>query len=207
MTLSIADSTAPETIKFGKIAFTGKGIDPQETDFDRLAIGSRGELFVLSIVTESQKVKAIRAILAGGAKCNVSASGVTVNKPGDEDWKCRHPGSLYLQGEGYNCYSHKLGYSQVHSMFVARTPGFMNVVTEESLWAELNDSRFTTPLCREWAKYVEAELRKKKLLELCLSHRCECGILTATTSDLDLIVETGLKTKAIVIADPNEIVV
>src|SRR3954454_14504010 len=80
-----------------------------------------------------------------------------------------------------------------HALFITRMKGFMLVVSEESLWQELKENRFTTPLLREWMPYVEGQLRTQDLLEEALVFNVTCGVLSATTTHLDKIVTDGLK--------------
>jgi len=89
-------------------------------------------------------------------------------------------------------YSHKLGYGLAHAVFVTKSPGFMMIVTEESLWQELNTTRFTTPILREWIPFIDRKLREISRLENAHVYGCQCGILSATTSKLDEIVIEGL---------------
>ncbi len=74
-----------------------------------------------------------------------------------------------------------------------------DIVTEESLWQELNTTRFTTPILREWIPFIDRKLRECNRLENAHVYGCQCGILTATTTKLDEIVIGGLKDGDIVI--------
>lgn len=189
--------------KFGDIDFTGKDIaiggisDPVR--FDKLAISGRGELLLLSIFTDQMRVKAIRSILCGGAKAIAQASGVKVGHPDQEEWQRHTPGRLTPTSEGYQVYTHKIGYGMAHALFITRMPGFMKVVTEESLWQELKKVRFTTPILREWMPYIETTLRYDDRLEDAHTFGCRCGILTATTGSLDKIVSEGLQQRELII--------
>jgi hypothetical protein len=69
----------------------------------------------------------------------------------------------------------------------------MMVVTDESLWQELNTTRFTTPILREWIPFIDRKLRECNRLENAHVFNCQCGILSATTAKLDAIVIDGLK--------------
>ena len=122
-----------------------------------------------------------------------------VNQPGREKWEARNPGRVIPTPEGYQVFTHKLGYGLAHALFLTRMPGFMKVVTEESLWQELNDVRFTTPILRAWMPYIEERLRADDLLEDAHVYRCQCGVLSATTKRLDEIVTRGLAEGHIVI--------
>jgi hypothetical protein len=196
------DEDENEELKLGDIEFTGKDIATPGVKFDKLAISGRGELLLISLVADTQRVKQIRAILCGGAKAVASASGIKVNRPGQEDYYAHTPGRLTISAEGYQCLTHKLGYGLAHALFMTRSPGFMKVVTSESLWKELKAIRFTTPLLKEWVPYIESELRSQERLEDAHVFNCKCGILTATSAKLDEIVGLGLEQRSLIIPLP-----
>jgi hypothetical protein len=183
-----------EAIKMGDIEFHGKDIatPPGGCKLDRIAVSGRGELLLLSMIADSRVVKQVRAILCGGAKAVGQAGGVNVKQPKQEDWYARQPGRVIPTPDGYQVSTHKLGYGLAHALFLTRMPGFIKVVTEESLWQELNDVRFTTPILRGWMPYIEERLREESLLEDAHVYRCQCGVLSATTKRLDEIVSRGL---------------
>jgi hypothetical protein len=198
-------SQAATETKYGTIEFQGKDFATPSFLFDRLAISGRGELLLVSLVAPSQNIKQIRAILNGGAKAQVMAGGVKVNQPGREAWYAHAPGRLTPSADGYQTLAHKIGYGQVHALFVTRTPGFMKVVTGETLWQELNDVRFTTPLLREWVPHIEKCLRDESLLEDAHVYNCTCGVLSASTRHLDTIVTEGLQSGALSIPRPAHV--
>jgi hypothetical protein len=185
--------------QYGDIQFEGKDIVLPPMKFDRLALSGRGELLLLSLVADARLVKASRAILNGGAKATIIASGVTVNQPGRDDWYARSPGRLVPTSEGYQTHTHKLGYGLVYALFLTRMPGFMKVVSREALWQELNAVRFTTPLLREWLPHVETRLRCDGHLDDAHAFNCQCAHLSATSATLDTIVSDGLKNGDLVI--------
>lgn len=190
--------------KFGDIEFSGKDIGIPGVPFDKLAISGRGELLLLSVFCDAMRVKQIRAILCGGAKAIAQASGVRVVRPNDSPYNSHTPGRLTPTEDGYKLYTHKLGFSLVHALFITQMPGFMPVVSEESLWQELSGPRFTTPVIREWMPYLDETLRRDDRLEDAHAFGCHCGILSATTKSLDEIVEAGLKDYKIRIPRPME---
>lgn len=182
-----------EQREYGDIEFSGKDFSTPAFKFDRLAISGRGELLLVSLVAPTQNIKQIRAILNGGAKAVCMAGGVKVNQPSRESWYEHSPGRLMPSGDGYQTYVHKLGYGQAHALFITKSPGFMKVVTPESLWQELNDVRFTTPLLRDWIPYIAEQLQEDGLLEEANIFNCNCGVLSASTKHLDEIVSRGLR--------------
>lgn len=192
-------STQTEAITMGDIEFQGKDIQTSAVKFDRIAVGGRGELLMISLIADTHRVKQIRAILCGGAKAIAQASGIKVRRPSEEEWYGRQPGRLYPTPDDYQVDTHKLGYGLAHALFLTRMPGFMKVVTEESLWQELNNVRFTTPILRGWMPYIEGQLREDDLLEDAHVYRCKCGVLSATTKRLDEIVARGLANGSITI--------
>ena len=185
--------------KFGDIDFSGKDIGIPAVPFDKLAVSGRGELLLLSVFTDQMRVKAIRSVLCGGAKATCQAAGVKVGQKGCEDWHKHTPGRLTPTPDGYVVHQHKLGYGMAHALFITRMPGFMKVITEESLWQELKDVRFTTPILREWMPYIEATLRYDERLEDAHTFGCQAGILSATTESLDRIVSQGLQQRELII--------
>lgn len=188
--------------QMGDVEFMGKDISTPNVKFDKIAVSGRGELLMISLIADTQRVKQIRAILSGGAKAVVMAGGIQVNKLGDDEWRSRTPGRLYPTEDGYQCYTHKIGYGMAHALFITRMPGFMKVVTPESLWQELNNVRFTTPILKEWIPYIEKKLRKANRLEHADCFNCQCGILSATTKSLDEVVSKGLTQQDILIPIP-----
>ena len=73
----------------------------------------------------------------------------------------------------------------------------MKIVTDETIWQELTDPRFTTPVLRDWVPYISQEMRERDILEEAHVFNCNCGIMSATTKDLDEIVTEGLRSGAI----------
>jgi hypothetical protein len=188
--------------KYGAIEIQGKDFVSPSFQFDRLAISGRGELLLVSLVAPTQSIKQIRSVLNGGAKATCMAGGVKVNQPSQPHWYEHAPGKLAPSSDGYHTYTHKIGYGQAHALFVTRSAGFMKVVTPESLWQELNDTRFTTPILREWMPFIEEQLREESLLEEAHVLNCNCGILSATTNRLDEIVANGIRDRRIFIPEP-----
>jgi hypothetical protein len=186
----------PQQELFGDIEFAWKGGGTPPVKFDRIAHSGRKELLMVSLIADGGRIKQIRAALCGCEKSRTntkaSAGGIRTNQPGLEHWYAGAPGYLSLSPDGYQMFQHKLGFGMSHAMFISRTNGFMMVVTPEALWQELNSTRFTTPLLREWMPHVERELRTCNRLEDAHVFNCKCGLLTATTDTLDKIVIDGL---------------
>src|SRR4051812_41821680 len=114
---------------FGRVEIQAKETLIPAKPYDRLAIGGRGQLYLLSVIAEDHYIKSMRALFTGKAgKVLISATGGRVRKPGDADWYGdQNPGNLSLAEGGYNLYKHKLGYGQSHALFITREEGFLPV--------------------------------------------------------------------------------
>jgi hypothetical protein len=162
--------------------------------FDKAAL-HQDKLVFISLVAFSQDVKAIRAALAAGLASPMWLKNVTLSRDGESTV----PGSVSPSPGGYRIDAHKLGLGSIHALFTCRQQGFLPNDSDDALWQELKQERFTTPLLRGWLPYVRKELELKNLLDACYTLDCTCCVLTATTADLDAIVETGLKDGSIAI--------
>lgn len=184
---------------YGKIKFEGKDIAPQPALYDKLAIGPNGELFFVSLVAEANFVKAIRAILGGGARAGITATGGPVKIPNSPHSVAADPPKVVKVEEGYECHTHKLEHGLIHACFVARTPGFMLNVNDAALRQEIADIRFTTPYLPEWITYIREQMTKGGILAMCSCFNCECGVINATVDQMDFVVSNGLKTRKLII--------
>ena len=189
--------------RYGELEFVWKDGGTPGVKINKIAHTGHGELLMFSMIAEAFRVKQIRAAMVpnkkGQSTVSAGGSGFKTNVPGREEWYACTPHRLRASNDGYLCYNHKIGYGLVHALFVTKAPGFMMVVTEEMLWRELNSTRFTTPILREWVPYLETELRACNRLEDAHVFNCKCGILAATTTKLDEIVIDGLSKGKILI--------
>ncbi len=151
----------------------------------------------ISLVAFSQNVKAIRAALAAGLARPMWLKNVTLTKDGES----KVPESVLPSPSGYRIDAHRLGFGSIHALFTCRQEGFLPNDSDDALWQELKQERFTTPLLRGWLPYIRKELELKSLLARCYTLDCTCCILTATSADLDSIVESGLKNGSIAIQE------
>ena len=156
--------------------------------FDKVALHEDKVVFI-SLVAFSQDIKAIRAALAAGLVSPMWLKNVTLSKDGES----MVPGSVSPSPCGYRIDAHRLGFGSIHALFTCRQQGFLPNDSDDALWQELKQERFTTPLLRGWLPYVRKELEQKSLLARCHTLDCTCCILSGTSADLDSIVETGLK--------------
>ena len=165
----------------------GKSIHIQAR-FDKVAL-HEDKLVFISLVAFSQDVKAIRAALAAGLDSPMRLKNVTLSK----DDESMVPESVWPSPRGYRIDAHRLGFGSIHALFTCRQQGFLPNDSDDALWQELKQERFTTPLLRGWLPYIRKELELKSLLSRCHTLDCTCCVLTATSADLDSIVEFGLK--------------
>src|SRR5262249_30106689 len=147
------------------------------------------KLVFISLVAFSQDIKAIRAGLAAGLDSPMRIKDVTLS----EDDESTVPHEVWPSQSGYRIDAHRLRFGSIHALFTCRQQGFLPNDSDDALWQELKRERFTTPLLRGWLPYIRKELEIKNLLTHCHTLDCTCCILTATSADLDSIVEFGLK--------------
>ena len=173
----------------------GKSIHIQAR-FDKVAL-HEDRLVFISLVAFSQDVKALRAALAAGLDSPMRLKNVTLSK----DDESTVPESVWPSPGGYRIDAHRLGFGSIHALFTCRQQGFLPNDSDDALWQELKQERFTTPLLRGWLPYIRKELELKSLLSRCHTLDCTCCVLTATSADLDSIVEFGLKNGLIAIQE------
>jgi hypothetical protein len=188
--------------EYGEISFSWGENHTGDIKLNKLAHTIHGELLAVSMITEQIRVKQIRAALTSNDSKKVRAfvSDCRTNEKGRDGWMARTPGILHLSAEGYIIYSSKLGYGLAHCLLVTKTPGFMMVANDDTLWTELKSSRFTTPLLREWVPYIATKLREIGRLYDAYTLNCQCGALTVTTQKLDEIVIAGITSGEIAIS-------
>ena len=158
-----------------------------EARFDKVALHDNRLMF-LSLVAFSQDIKAIRAALAAGLTSPMRLRNVTLTKQ-DESLV---PRDVWPSLSGYRIDAHRLGFGSIHAVFTCRQQGFLANDSDDALWQELKQERFTTPLLRGWLPYIRKELELKSLLSRCHTLDCKCCLLTAMSADLDSMVESGL---------------
>jgi hypothetical protein len=164
--------------------------------FSKLALHQNRLLFI-SLVDFSQDIKAIRAGLAAGLNSPIRLRHVTLIN-GDESLV---PTDVWPSQHGYRIDTHRLGFGSIHALFMSRKQGFLLNDSDDALWQELKQQRFTTPLLRAWLPYIRKELELNTLLTRCHTRDCTCCMLTATSADLDSMVESGIKNASIAIRE------
>ena len=167
--------------------------------FDKVAV-PQNRLMLISLVAYSQDVKAIRAGLAANLNVPMRLRDVTLTK----DDETIAPNGVRPSGHGYRGDAHRLGFGMLHAIFTGRQPGFLLDDSDDALWQELKQERFTTPLLRSWLPHVRKQLEVKNLLQRCHTFDCHACVLTAMSADLDSIVESGLKDGLITVAPGDQ---
>ena len=173
----------------------GKSIHIQAR-FDKVALNENRLVFI-SLVAASQDIKALRAAFATGLDCPIRLKNVELERDGETIV----PDDVRPVLGGYRLDTHRLGFGSVHALFTSRQPGFLPNDSDDALWQELKQERFTTPLLRGWLPVIRTELELKSLLTRCQTLDCTCCVLTATSADLDSIVEYGIQNGLISIQD------
>ena len=159
-----------------------RGVDVRiDVDVDLIAVSQSKRLMVLSCVGPASQVKALRAALAS-----------EFDEPLTIEFKQGTAG-IWADKSRYTSYAVRLGRDLIHAIFVSRVQGLILANSDEALWRELKDERYTTPLLRSWMPYVREELVRRELLEKCVCKRCDVWLLAATSADLDDIVVDGVK--------------
>lgn len=117
------------------------------------------------------------------------------------DYDGQHQGDIYggmgfdRGGHGYDVFTHNMGYNTFHCVAISKRPGFMTTLDDESVWQQLCDNRFTTPVLREWCGYIKAAMLRRDLIVQAKGYGSACAFMVATDGHLDDIVQTGLQTR------------
>jgi hypothetical protein len=184
-------ATIERDYEFGKFILSSEKLGYRVL-CDRAAVSREGTLYLLSIAAAAQKVKGIGAALNSNASVCLSIEETPLYVG---ETFVRSSMQLDRAEGGYRRFLHKWNYGWVHALYVSRAVGFLPSVCEEAIWQELNTNRITTPLLRSWMPYLTDRLLETKGLEYLPGHRCQCGLLTATTEDVDRIVTEGIRSR------------
>jgi len=161
--------------------------------FKLAAIGTLGKLggtiSILSTVGSETAIKALRACLSKAAKTDFRADCEGFNPNRD----------LKVCDLGYRFYLAPLGSGTWHSMALAKMPGLICKLNDDSLWRELQRNCFTTPVLQKWVPWLRAEMEERGHLQMLHSFQCEGAVLNLTTEMLDELVSHGLRRKRIII--------
>ena len=142
---------------------------------------------MLSVVGPETSVKALTAGLRVLGQGSTSGSTIrlsvgTINRT-----------LLCRCSDGYRIYRTKLDYGLWHVLCLAKRPGFLPVLTDESLWQLLQGSPFTTPILREWVPWLYGQMKEREVLVELTQSGCQAGILLADSDTLDALVSEGIR--------------
>ncbi len=160
-------------------------------------------MYLLEVVGASQSINALRACLNSDVTCTFTTRGMRfTNGRRNGEYK-----GFYREEEhGYSAHAVHLGHGHNHALFLSRAPGFLPVVSPESIYAELKKPHHTTPILRSWIDKIEQRLRLADKLEPLFCFRCDCARITATTADLDKIVSEGVKDSTFLMTEELKLV-
>jgi hypothetical protein len=110
--------------------------------------------------------------------------------------------------EGYRVYTARIdgNYNYWHILLVADVPGFLPILSDDSLWQDISSDRFTTPVLREWMPWLREQMENSwpKMLVNLKQSGCNAGMLIATTEDLDGLVQSGLESGDLTIPEGGD---
>lgn len=150
---------------------------------------SGGMILILSAIASESAIKALRACLHRAAKAEFRADCQGFN---------RHT-NLQPCGQGYRFHAAKLGPGTWHALALAKSPGLIPKLSNDSLWAELQRNGYTTPLLPAWLGWLRTELESRGHLKRLHSFQCDGAVLDLTSEALDELVSDGLRQKHITI--------
>lgn len=181
---------------FGELTvFNTEGTGAYSARCDRVALGDNDSLLLASVLGDTGVIKGLRAVLNQEGGASLKLSGIDVchaSRPAataTPDVLERYTTDL---GGNYEVRIFRVPYGMAHAVVITRRPGFLPAITEAHLWRELNGTRITTPILRPWMAHITAELLRRRLLIEAACYRCRCGLLLATSADLDAIVSEGV---------------
>jgi hypothetical protein len=151
-----------------------------QAKFDKVAVHDNRLMF-MSLVAFSQDVKALRAGLAAGLSSPMELNNVTLTRDGEEVV----PASVWPSQHGYRLDSHRLGFGSIHALLVCRQLGFLTNDSDEALWQEIKQERFTTPLLRGWP------LTNGVLLTLRMSRGLHDSVIASCSANPSQAVDHG----------------
>jgi hypothetical protein len=188
-------SDEPDDLPMGKLrVLVGKrGSEPTQLDFavSRMAAARNGTLYLLEVVGASQSINGLRACLNANVTADFAIEDVRASSGNGGSGNIR---TFYREPDhGYACYATHLGHGHHHALFLSRVPGFLPVVSDESIYNELKKPHLTTPILRSWIGPIADALKAGQKLEPLYCFNCQCALITATTDDLDRIVSAGVK--------------
>jgi tRNA A37 threonylcarbamoyladenosine biosynthesis protein TsaE len=166
---------------------------------DAIAFGPGGEILMASVSGPERSVTAFCASLHDNA--TVPFYSVRLNTTDENGEPTLYSRSrLYRSAiqQGYKITKSKLTYGWWHAVAMSKRPGFMTVLTEETLWHEFMGDRYTTPLLREWTGWLMEEMRSTRrsmgqVLRDLEGFGHNAALLLATPEQLDELVSSGIQ--------------
>ena len=171
-------------------------------------LGSEWPLQCVSLASDSdRKIKIISAV---GASTSVKGFTAILQDP-------RIPARINVEGainftsfadyvrcdKGYTVHRARLQDSWWHMVAISRDPNLIPFLDEQSLWAKLKSTHFTTPVMKHWTRYIAEKLcvtqteLHGKALHRCKTFRSDAAMIYATEEVLDSIVSEGVKKHAL----------
>ena len=192
--------------------------ESRKSDFEakvyRAAIGDDDLIYMLDIIAESGKVRAMQSALT----CAVSATWKFRDCPSIGTWRSPERDDRW----GYRTYSEaiggRVGGSQLmHFICISNKPGFMPFVTPSAVAKCLGGDAFSTPFLTpllhgegvpDWMPWLTQKLVDSRTLKYLDCYNCNAGLLIPRENELENIISEGVKTKALpwVPYDPAEII-
>ena len=181
-------------------------------DYDSVAVDGAGVLHLLSAAGPQTAVKALRACLSGGVKCQLSLRDEIQRGRGLDD-PCGRRGWLHyahVHGAGYRFHAVRLGIDYWHLVAAARDDGLMPYLAEESLRQALRSPKITTPFLNAWVPWLADALATPPgggdpaPLQLLDGYQTGAALLTVTSEELDALVQRGLREGDIAIPEAEE---
>jgi hypothetical protein len=163
-----------------------------------------GRIMLLSAAGSATQVKSLVAALRSKARVTFHPE-MPPREVVYQDGEIRHERDFHCwksrrYDSGYRVYRTRLDGDYWHVLLVADVEGFLPILDEDTLWQELRDVRFTTPLLREWVPWLMERMRAERLLVPLEQAGCKAGWLRATTEQLDELVSHGVKGGALKLA-------
>lgn len=147
--------------------------------------GRDDELLLLSVAGPETSIKALNAVLH--------------QKGGKTELKfIEEPSGFYAyrtvaHPDGYRIQRAEIAPGIWHALAIAKAPGFMPALSEESLWQKLRSDEFTTPLLRSWLPWIQEQLTAHNGLARLSQAGCNCGLLRVGDEWLDEVVALGVR--------------
>lgn len=177
-------------LELGKL--TMRGSNSFELKLSQVAVDDSGytnQIYLASVIGPATAVKAFCAVMALDGGRNETTFYVE-QVPGISQYApcVKHKG----QGR-YKFYRRHLGFNTYHAIAVSKEASFLPNAGSRAVWNALSGPDYTTPVLPGWMPYITDVMKDTGLIRDLLCFQCKCGLMTATTDDLDTIVSGGLR--------------